>query len=76
MFYREGLFSLRPTSNLEDPVLSELSPGTCPARLNLPGTAFPADIDFRVTKTRKPPHHDKVQHLGRALCATEREEDR
>ena len=44
---------------------SNLSPGTCPARLNLPGTAVPAGIASRVTKARKPPHHDKVQHLGR-----------
>ena len=44
---------------------SDLSPGTCPARLNLPGTAVPADIVSRVTKARKTPHHDRVQHLGR-----------
>ena len=42
---------------------SDLSPGTCPARLNLPGTAVPADIASRVIKARKPPHHDRVQHL-------------
>ena len=46
---------------------SDLSPGTCPARLNLPGTAVPADIASRVIKARKPPHHDKVQHLGRRI---------
>ena len=39
---------------------SDLSPGTCPARLNLPGTAVPADIASRVTKARKPPHHNKM----------------
>ena len=49
---------------------SDLSPGTWPARLNLPGTAVPADIASRVTKARKPPHHDKVQHLGRSYLFT------
>ena len=44
---------------------SDLSPGTCPARLNLPGTAVPVDRASRVTKVRKPSHHDKVQHSGR-----------
>lgn len=39
---------------------SDLSPGTCLARLNLPGTAIPADIASRVTKARKPPHHNKM----------------
>ena len=43
---------------------SDLSPGTCPERLNLPGSAVPAGIASRVTKARKSPHHDKVQHLG------------
>ena len=41
---------------------SDLSPGTCPARLNLPGTAVPADIASRVTKARKPPHHKTKQN--------------
>ena len=42
---------------------SDLSPGTCPARLNLLGTVVPADIASRVIKASKPPHHDKVQHF-------------
>ena len=46
---------------------SDLSPGTCPARLNLPGTTVPADIASRVIKVCKPPHQDKVQHLRRRL---------
>ena len=48
-------------------ISTALSPGTCPAKLNLPGTAVPAGIGSRVTKARKPLHHFKVQHLGRCL---------
>jgi len=67
VFYREGLLALDPTPNLEGQVLQFIwpSPETCLARLNLPGTAVPADIASRVTKVRKLPHHDKVQHLGK-----------
>jgi len=43
---------------------SDLSSGTFPARLNLPGTAVPAGIASRVTKARKPPHHFKGAALG------------
>ena len=47
---------------------SDLSPGTCPARLNLPRTAVPADIASRVTKARKPPHHDEAQPFNAYVC--------
>ena len=47
---------------------SDLSPGTCPARLNLPGTVVPAGIASRIkAKASKSLHHFKVQHLGRIL---------
>jgi len=68
VFYGEGILALRPTPNLVRARCwrsSGLSPGTCPVRLNLPGTAVPADVASRVPKAHKPPHHDKVQHFGR-----------
>ena len=37
-------FAQPPTWRARCCSLSDLSPGTCPARLNLPGTAVPADI--------------------------------
>ena len=52
---------------------SDLSPGTSPARLNLPGTCSPSwyTSASRVTKACKPPHHDNLDAALREDIATE-----
>ena len=63
LFYREGLLAHRPIPNLEGQVcsMSDLSSETCPARLNLPGTAVPGSLRHANLPTTL-----KMQHLGRS----------
>ena len=64
------LFAQPPTWRTRCCSSSDLSPGTFPARMNLPGTAVPAEIASRVTKAPKPPHHRRCSTKGGVLKNT------